>query len=364
VHRKRTGQQPRKVGVEEVAREARVSMATVSRVANGGQTVTPRLQERVLKAALKLGFDMDGKSKSKIIAFILSNRAVLHPFHSAVLVGAEAYCANRDYGVLFLPIRYSSEVPWKDLHLPQVLHRHDVIRGAIVAGTNSQNLLDFLTHKGVRFVTLGNNVGGQWRKGEYSVVYFDDFDGAYELTRYLQSIGHRHIWFAGNCRLPWFARRYDGYLKAMEAAGMEPRKTDIDSAEGEDIGFLAAKSILKGQQAVTAIIAGDDTLARGVYKAVHEGELRIPEDISVAGFNDIPEAAALNPPLTSVRVFTDQVGRQLAELVLKRIARPDLPPEVITVPTQLVKRESCGPVAARLREPSTSNALHHAMKED
>src|SRR5580658_921736 len=103
-------------------------MATVSRVANGSHSVTPRLRERVYKAALKLGFDLDGKNKSRIIAFILSNRAVLHPFHSAVLVGAEAYCANHDYGVLFLPLRYSSEVPWKDLHLPQVLQRHDVIR--------------------------------------------------------------------------------------------------------------------------------------------------------------------------------------------------------------------------------------------
>ena len=123
-----------KIGIEEVAREARVSMATVSRVANGSHSVTPRLRARVYKASVKLGYDLDGKNKSKIIAFILSNRAVLHPFHSAVLVGAEAYCAAHDYGLLFLPVRYPSDVSWKELHLPQVLHRHDVIRGAIVAG--------------------------------------------------------------------------------------------------------------------------------------------------------------------------------------------------------------------------------------
>lgn len=332
-----------KIGVEEVAREAHVSMATVSRVVNGSQAVTPVLRDRVLKAASKLGFDLNGKKKSRIIAFVLSNRAVLHPFHSAVLVGAEAHCAAHDYGLLFLPVRYSSDVPWKELHLPDALRRQDVIRGAIVAGTNSQNLLDFLTQKGVGVVTLGNNVAGPWRKEEYSAVYFDDVDGAYGLTRYLQSLGHRHIWFVGNCQMPWFRRRYEGYCKAMQEAGFEPLKNEISSDDAEDIGFLATKSILKAGQRVTAIFAGEDAAARGVYKALQEADLRIPADISVAGFNDIPEAAALTPPLTTVRVFTDQVGKQMADLVLRKIDRPDMGPEVITIPTKLIKRESCAP---------------------
>ena len=341
------GRNSQKIGIEEVAREARVSMATVSRVANGSHSVTPRLRARVYKASAKLGYDLDGKSRSRIIAFILSNRAVLHPFHSAVLVGAEAYCAAHDYGLLFLPVRYPSDVPWKDLHLPQVLHRQDVIRGAIVAGTNSQNLLDFLSYKGVSFVTLGNNVAGEWHKDEYSAVYFDDVEGAYGLTRHLQSLKHRHIWFVGNCRMPWFRRRFEGYRRAMEEAGLPPLKNDLDSDDGEVIGFLSTKSILKDGAPVTAIFAGEDTAARGVYKALQEAGLRIPEDISVAGFNDIPEAAGLNPPLTSVRVFTDQVGKQMAELVFKRIANPDAGPEVVTIPTQLVKRESCRSIEAQ-----------------
>jgi DNA-binding LacI/PurR family transcriptional regulator len=356
--------EPRKIGIEEVAREARVSMATVSRVANGSHSVTPRLRERVYRAALKLGFDLDGKNKSKIIAFILSNRAVLHPFHSAVLVGAEAYCAAHDYGLLFLPVSYSNDVPWKELRLPQALQRHDVIRGAIVAGTNSQNLLDFLSNKGVGFVALGNNVAGEWRKDEYSAVYFDDVDGAYGLTRYLLSLAHRQICFVGNCRLPWFRRRYEGYRRAMEEAGLPPLKSDVDSSDGEDIGFLATKSILKAQDRATAIFAGEDTAARGVYRALQEAGLRVPEDISVAGFNDIPEAAALNPPLTTVRVFTDQVGKQLAELVLKKITHPDVAAEVVTIPTQLVKRESSGPVfVPASREARLSNSARRLTEE-
>ena len=91
---------------------------------------------------------------------------------------------------------------------------------------------------------------------------------------------------------------------------------------------------------MTALFAGDDAVARGAYKAIHESGLRIPDDISVMGFNDT-EAGSLHPPLTSVRVFTEQMGREMAALAFARLGRPDVPSEVITIPTQLVKRESC-----------------------
>lgn len=336
---------PRKVRFEEVAREARVSIATVSRVANGSPSVSRPLRERVARAAAKLNFDLDGRRRARVIAFILANRGVLHPFHSAVLVGAEAYCAAHEYGLLFLPLDYPPDVAWQKLHLPAVLERHDLVRAAILAGTNSQNLLDFLAEKGVGFVVLGNNVAGPWRQEEASAVYFDDVEGGYALTRHLLSLGHRNVWYVGNCRKSWYLRRYQGYQKAMEEAGLEPLKSEVDCEEAEDLGFLATKSILGGREPVTAIFAGDDSAARGVYKALHEAGLRIPEDVSVAGFNDIPEAAALTPPLTTVRVFTDQVGKQMAELVLKKIEHPASGSEVITIPTQLVRRESCAPPA-------------------
>lgn len=340
----------RKITLEVVAREARVSLATVSRVASGSQSVSRSLRERVTRAAAKLNFDLDHRRSARVIAFILANRGVLHPFHSAVLVGAEAYCAAHDYGLLFLPIQYSAHVPWQKLNLPTVLQQHDLVRAAIVAGTHSQNLLDFLTQKGIGCVVLGNNVAGPWRKEEYRAVYFDDVEGASALTRYLLSLGHCKIWYVGNCRKPWFQRRYEGYRKGMEEAGLPPLKSDVDCEDAEDLGFLATKSLLNAHESVTAIFAGDDVAARGVYKALREAGLRIPDDISVAGFNDIPEAAAVNPPLTTVRVFTDQVGKQMAELALKKIAHLDAGPKVITIPTQLVRRESCSLPSEHLAE--------------
>jgi DNA-binding LacI/PurR family transcriptional regulator len=335
-----------KVTLEEVARASGLSIATVSRVINGSVRVRPNLNERVIKAAVKLGFDLERRNTSRIVAFLLSNRPVLHPFHSAVLVGAEAHCAANDFGVLFLPLHYSPKLSWKELHIPRLLQNRKIIRGVIVAGTNSQNLLDALTDRGLPLVCLGNTMVGDWHTDKYNAVFFDDICGAYEATGYLQSLGHRDIWYVGNCQLTWFARRRQGYCQAMEGIGLAPLVCDLNIDNVEDLGYLATKSILNAGQPLTAILAGDDTTAQGVYRALHDQGLKIPADVSVAGFNDTLEASALNPPLTSVRVFTNQLGKQMAELLLKEISKRDSKPQVVTLPTQLIRRESCRPLHA------------------
>lgn len=330
-----------KVKIQDVARAAGLSNATVSRVLNGSERVRPNLHDRVIETALKLGFDLKRNNDSPIIAFLLCNRAVLHPFHSAVLVGAEAHCAANDFGVLFLPMQYSPKLPWKELPIPRLLQNRKIVSGVIAAGTNSQNLLDALTDRGLPIVCLGNNILGDWQSDKYSAVFFDDISGAQEATSYLLSLGHRDIWCIGNCQLPWFARRQEGYRRAMEEAGLSPRILDLNIDDSEDLGYLATRSILSDGQAISAILAGDDTTARGAYRALADHGLRIPADVSVIGVNDTIEASALVPPLTSVRVFTDQLGKQMAELLLKQISHLEVKPQVVTLPTRLIRRESC-----------------------
>lgn len=336
----------RKVKLADVARAANVSVATVSRLMTGRAGITPQMRERVVKAAVRLGFDLERGKRSRIIAFLLSNRAVLHPFHSAVLMGSEAHCAALDYGLLFLPLRYSSKVSWEELHLPEIFDRRQLISGVIVAGTNSPNLLELLTQKGIPWVVLANNVLGDWRRQDPNAVYFDDIGGSVEVVHYLLSLGHRKIAFVGNCQLPWFARRAEGYRRAMRESGLAVCLSEVNSDDDEEMGYVAAKLLLQRSEPLTAIFAGDDAAARGAYKAIKDSGLSIPDDISLVGFNDTAEASALHPPLTSVRVFPEQIGKQLAELLLKRIARPDLPSGPTTLPTQLIKRESCGPPAS------------------
>lgn len=348
---KKMGQRSRRVKLADVARAAGVSVATVSRLVGGQAIVSPEMRDRIVKAAVRLGFDLAGGKRPKIIAFLLSNRGVLHPFHSTVLTGAETYCAEHDYGLLFLSLQYSTGAPSIELNLPEILQQRQVVSGVIVAGTNSRSLLELLTRRGMPWVVLGNNVMGEWSQGEPGAVYFDDVGGAYELTRYMQSLGHRQIAFLGNLRLPWYARRFQGFERAMLEARLTARLSEINSQDSDEMGYLATKLLLQESPRPTAIFAGDDAAARGAYHAARDCGVAIPDELSIAGFNDTPEAANLHPALTSVRVFTDEVGKQMAKLLLTRIARPDLAVHSITLPTQVVRRESCA-LAVPTADPS------------
>jgi len=342
----------KKIKLSDIARAAHVSTATVSRFVGSRSGINPQTRDRIIEAAARLGFDLERSRRSRIIVFLLSNRGVLHPFHSAVLMGAQAYCAEHNYAMLFLPFHYPVSAGAGEVSLPEILQQRKLVSGVIAAGTNSQSLLQRLAHKGIPWVALGNNlVGpeGQELSGG-KAVYFDDILGAYELTRYLQSLGHREIAFIGNLELPWYARRYQGYERARREAGLTARVNERNFREGEEMGYMAAKLMLQQPNAPTAIFAGDDAAARGVYSAARDRGLKIPEDLSVAGFNDSPEASALHPPLTTMRVFTDELGKQLAEALLQQIFRPQQPVQQINLPTQLVRRESCiGPASRRLQ---------------
>jgi DNA-binding LacI/PurR family transcriptional regulator len=329
-----------KIGLREIASAARVSVATVSRVLNGNNRVDMAIQKAVLDAATDLGVDLSQRNKVKVIAFLLSNRVMLHPFHSRVLSGAEEYCAAHGWDMVFLSFNYLSNVPWNELHLPRVIQRRDVIRAVILAGTNSTNLIDLLDHKGIPYVALGNNILGELEGSKSDLIFSDDSQGGYDITRHLISLGHRDIWFVGNIRLPWFARCFGGYSRAMDECGLVKRSSSIDSGDDTEVGYLGTKSLLARAEPVTAIFAGNDSAAHGVYKALRDSGLKIPDNISVAGCDDTV-GGWLYPGLTTIREFPEQLGKQMVELVLNRIAEPALEPQRITVPTELIKRESC-----------------------
>lgn len=341
-----------KIGLREIAAEAKVSVATVSRVLNGNNRVDPSIREVVLDAAAKLNVDLSQRNKTKALAFLLSNRAMLHAFHSRILLGAEAYCAANGWDMVFLSFNYSPHVPWKELHLPKVVQRHDVVRAVVLAGTNSENLLELLDHKGIAYSVLGNNVIGEPHSMKGDTVYSDDIQGGQEMTKYLISLGHRDIWFVGNVRLPWFARHYDGYCRAMTAAGLPPRLSGLEFEDETEMGYINTKSLLARAEPCTAILAGNDQTAHGVYKGLRDSGLKVPDDVSVAGCDDTA-STWLYPGLTTTREFPEQLGQQMVKLVLSRIAQPNLAPQVVTIPTELIKRESCKPLLAA-KEPLTA----------
>ena len=109
--------------------------------------------------------------------------------------------------------------------------------------------------------------------------------GGQDATRYLISLGHRHIWFVGNTRLPWFARCFAGYRRAMEENGLPARESSTDTQDETESGYLGTKSLLARDEPVTAILAGNDPTAHGVYRHARPG-LEGSDDVSVIGCDD------------------------------------------------------------------------------
>jgi DNA-binding LacI/PurR family transcriptional regulator len=129
----------------------------------------------------------------------------------------------------------------------------------------------------------------------------------------------------------------------MEESGLAATHSSIDSEDDAEIGYLGTKSLLARGEPVTAIFAGNDATAHGVYKALRDSGLSIPGDISVAGCDDTV-GSLLYPRLTTIREFPEQLGKQMVEMILNRIANPAQEPQRITIPTELIKRDSCQPI--------------------
>lgn len=306
----------------------------------------PAIRQKVEAAAERLNVDLEShkRDKANLIAFVLGNRSVLHSFQARILFGAQRYIATQHQELLFMSFDYSPDTPAADLHLPRMLARKTSVRAVILGGTNSANLLTALEQRKIPFAVLGNNVIGPSDPTHVDAVYSDDVQGAADATSYLINSGHRDIWFIGDVNLPWFSRCAEGYQQSMVRAGLAPKVSAMHSNE-DDLGFLATKSILSKGEPVTAILAGTDQIARGAYDAIKQSGLRIPRDISVIGFNDT-DAASMTPALTSVREFPEELGRHLAELVLRRLSHPHSIPLQITIPTKLTHRESTRSVLA------------------
>jgi DNA-binding LacI/PurR family transcriptional regulator len=348
--------------IKDVAKQAGVSVGTVSRVINGRPDVNAKLREKVERVIREMNFRPNaraqnlGRNASPVISFILSNRSVLHPFHARVLQGVEEYCAQAGYFVVFARFDYSKDTAVETLQLPGVLQSHGIADCVIAAGTNYGNFLEALDQLGMKYVSLGNNLITDEERPPMNQVRFDDYGGAVEATRYLMQLGHRDIYFVGDTSLPWCYNRYEAFSKTMSEAGLVPRGFTTGLADDHFLNGLNSVSFLLEQgRPMTAVFAGNDDIAYGAWEALSRQGLRIPGDVSLIGFDD-QYGPKRYPPLTSVRVRTDEIGRELGKMAIEKIKTgPTNIPEVI-VPTKLERRGTCRPLPA-YRTPAALDEL-------
>jgi DNA-binding LacI/PurR family transcriptional regulator len=337
--------------IKDIARLARVSVSTVSRVLNHHPDASTEAQARVEKAVELLKYRPNSRARqlakktAETICLVLSNREVINAFHARILMGVERYAKTRGRNLIFVRMDYLPDTPADELALPAVIMERSAIDGLIVAGTNYPNLIEALRSLEVPFVVFSNNLSTHSGVDNLHSVGFDSEDGTRQATDYLQALHHRDIWCITDISIPWYARCYEGYAKAMRQAALEPRRVNLAQMESPfAYGKQCAAWLLDQKLPVTAIVAGDDEIALGVLATMGERGLRSPEHLSVVGFDDLEELKYCRPALTTVRVDREKVGEELAKLLFERLETPRMPPVQLMLPTQLVVRETCAPL--------------------
>jgi len=338
------------VTIRDVARRAKVAVGTVSRVLNNQPDVNPKLRQQVLRALNQLDYrpnaraQMLARNSSPVVSFLLSNRDFLHLFHSRVLQGVEEYCDESGFFVIYTRFRYSASVSPVDLPLPNILQSHGIADCMILAGANYENFTESLDRRGLPYVLLANNFFGSETREPFNQVRFDDRNGAADATRYLLSLGHRDVWFIGETSMPWFRNRYQGYRAVMEENGLKPLSQELLLSDDRFLnGRNSIEMILQGDRPVTAVLAGNDEIAQGVWEGLAQAGKDVPRDVSLIGFDDLGGAGRLQI-LSSVRVDATELGRQMAKMAVEKIkSKGRRIPEVL-LPVSLVRRETCRPL--------------------
>jgi LacI family transcriptional regulator len=336
---------PRKTTIREVAQAASVGIGTISRVLNSSSQVSRETRARVLEAIRHLGFRPNAqarrilKRRAEMVCFLLSNRDFLHPFHARILQGVESYATGLKQHVLFAALHYSPRTPPDRIDLPPVLQEHGLIDGLILAGTIYPNLLRRIESIHMPFVAFSNNVVGMGEGQQFDQVGFDDFNGTLNATRHLIDKGHRQIVFAGDTSFPWLQRRFEGYQQGMRENKLKPVSIKAKNPLSfVDFGQKSAGRILSRQPRPTAVVAGNDEIAYGLWRSLRRQAIKVPDDISLVGFDDREEAVLMDPPLSTVRVHKEEIGETCVKMLLERLHHPQMAFSQRILPTEFVIR--------------------------
>ncbi len=341
---------PEPVTIRDVARQARAGVGTVSRVLNGGANVSPATREWILEVMRHLDFRPHAQARrisgrrSEMVCFLLCNRDFVHSFHARVLQGVETCASELSRHVIYAVSCHNSNTPPGRIPLPPILRERGWFDGLILTGLIYGNFIRRIQALRIPLVALGNNVVTVDGAAEFDRVGFDGHKGTAEATEYLIRQGHRRIAFIGDTSFPWFKERQKGYAAAMLNGRLEPLAFTAKGVSAfAEYGEQAVASLLTSKSRPTAVVAGNDKIAYGVWRALLRQGLSVPDHISLVGFDDREEALLMEPPLTTVRVHKEEIGEALMKLLLERIHRPGPPFTRRIISTELVVRRSVKP---------------------
>ncbi|MEU4526259.1 MULTISPECIES: LacI family DNA-binding transcriptional regulator [unclassified Amycolatopsis] len=329
---------PRQPSLADVAGMAGVSHMTVSRVVNESGPVRPETRERVLAAVQKLGYRpntaaralVTGRSGTLGVVALESN--LYGP--ASTLYGIENAAREAGYGVAICSVTRPGRTSIGDA--VESLRRQAVEGIVVIAPHVTAGRALDAAPADIPLVAVG---GGD--SAPVPVLSVDQYDGARRVTEHLLSLGHRTVWHLAGPEDWLEARdRERGWRETLEGRGL--RVPAVVRGDWSPRSGYEAGRALVGKRGLKAVFSANDQMALGLLRAFTEAGIRVPEDVHVAGFDDVPEAEYFTPPLTTVRQDFIEVGRRTFGLLEERMAGGDAGARHL-VPAELVVRESTRP---------------------
>ncbi len=327
--------------IREVARLAGVSPITVSRVINNTSYVSAETRLRVEAAIAELNYVPNKLAKSlrqkqtNTLALLVTD--ITNPFWTTVARGAEDVASEQGMNVILCNTDESENK--QNTYLNLVLQKQ--VDGILLVPVNNDQCeaIQHIQGQDVAVVVMDRKV----TNAEVDVVRCDSEGGAYQIIRHLLEKGHRQIAMLNGAANVFTAiERANGYRRGLTEAKLDAGAEQIYYGEFTlASGYEMTQQALKGNPRPTALFAANNFIAIGALRALHESGVRVPEDIAVVGFDDLPEEIVIEPFLTVSAQPAYEMGRQAMALLLKRIAEEDTDDiQEIVLPTELIVRAS------------------------
>lgn len=327
--------------LQEVARRAKVSIATVSRVLNKSDKVVPKTRAAVEKALRALDYRPSrvarrlrmNAGRAHLVGLIIPD--IQNPFFAEIARGVEDTAYANDYALLLCN---SDERQDKERFYLGVM-QSEWVDGLVLPPFNeTDDAVVEVMKSGMPVVCVDRSLSA----AKTDLVEVDNYQGAFEAVTHLIDRGHRNIGLIeGRTQVSTSRERRRGYLDALAARGIPSRKDLMRAGDfRQESGRVLTSELLTLRRRPTAIFVVNNLMTVGALAAVRQHGLKVPADLAIVGFDDLPWAEALDPPLTVVRQPAYEVGRQAMELLLKRIIEPNRPPVTVRLRPELVIRLS------------------------
>jgi len=328
--------------VLDVAKRAGVSPITVSRVINNSGYISAATRDRVETVIKEIGYVPNTlarglrSKRTNTLALVVTD--ITNPYFTSMARGVEDVAGASNYAVIYCN---TDESETKEEKYANILAQRQVDGVLLVPACENAKIINFLKSNDISVVVLDRRVSGV----NTDFVRADSENGANRLIKLLIGLGHERIAvITGPKKVSTAVDRVKGYRQALVDAGLKENELVYYGSFTQQSGYDFTKQAMLQSPRPTAIFAANNFILLGVVKALRELQLKVPEDISVVGFDDFPESMLVKPFFTAVLQPAYEMGRLAAELLLKRISG-ELSGECqkIILQTELIERESSGP---------------------